>query len=135
MRGQCWLLVAQSLARCQTPLNTWPDRGNPRPWQALTRWCESPWAWPALFGVARQLGVDLPSLAPVGNEGQTFMEWAQARQRDAKLAVERSHAGFAIVMTQRDGRQITQQQEYEMRWSQAMALQNALEKWDKPGAG
>ena len=131
--------VAEGLAQHPTLLNTWPDRRNPRPWQALTRWCESPGSWDTLFGVARQLGVDLPNLGPVGDTGQTFLEWARARQLGAKQAVERererSRTGFTIVMTHRDGRQVTQQQEYLGRWSRALAMQNALEQWDKPGAG
>lgn len=128
-------LVAEGLAQHPTLLNTWPDRRNPRPWQALTRWCESPGSWDTLFGVARQLGVDLPNLGPVGDTGQTFLEWARARQEAARQAVvrelARSQTGFTIVMTHRDGRQVTQGQEYQGRWSRALALQQALEQWDK----
>lgn len=85
------------------------------------------------------LEVDLPNLGPVGEKGQSFLEWARERQQLARQAleqeIENSRGGFIIVTTHHDGRRTTGQQECEDRWNQAMAVQRALEGWGAPGAG
>lgn len=131
--------VSEALKRRPELLDTWPDRDDPRPWQALTKWGTSPSVAPVLFETARMLEVDLPNLGPVGEKGQSFLEWARERQQLARQAleqeIENSRGGFIIVTTHHDGRRTTGQQECEDRWSQAMAVQRALEGWGAPGAG
>lgn len=125
--------LIEGLRENPAPLHAWPSRTQPRPWQALATLAshESSFDWAS--GLAKQLGVDLPTV--VCEDGQTVLEHARQKAGWAKERTRRDQGGFTIVLKYADGTTRTQDQENRMAWRKAQRVVDALESWGTVASG
>ena len=125
--------VMDALAQDVSPLNDWPSRAQPRPWQALATLAdrENTFSW--AVELAKQLNANLPAV--LLEDGTTVLDRARAMERRARENAQRNQGGFEVVMVYRDGTRTTRTQEDRQAWKRRQRILAVLEGWSTATTG